>query len=165
MYESKEEITVAADAVYALARKLDRGDILTHQAITRVLHLAPHQGRWDHIVNKVRKRLEGERGIATWPEIGVGYKLLTPPETLELPTWRNKRAARQMRRGRKSLQALPDNILSLHQRRSKLFLIDRQKESERALRREMRAQVAQLKPTQTLPRRPPQPPAREELRA
>lgn len=154
MFETSEEVTAAVDAVYALTVHMGRGQILTHAEIGRVLGLNPHEGRWGHVMRKVRRRLEEERGISTWPETTVGYRLCTPAEQLELPGRRLRRAMRQAKRGRKSVEALPDKSLSLHQRRLKAFMIERSRETERSLRRDVRDLTQEVKPTVTLPRRP-----------
>ena len=154
MFETKEEITGAVDAIYAIAQTLERGQILTHEAIRSVLGTEPHVGSWDHIVNRVRKRIQDERGIATWPENTVGYKLLTTVEQLDVPVLRLKRAARQARRGRKSVEALPEKSLTMHQRRVRLFMVERAKVGESAIRREIRDMTTEVKPTATLPRKP-----------
>ena len=76
-------------------------------------------------MNRVRRRLQNERGIATWPQKNVGYQLLTVRQTIEdLPKWRHQRAMRQEKRGLKSVRALPDDDLTPHQRRAKQFQID-----------------------------------------
>lgn len=154
MFDAKEEIGEAVEAVYALTADLARGDVLTHAAVRAVLGVDPHTGPWGHVMRKVRRRLERDRGVATWPETTVGYKLLTAAEQLELPARRARRGLRQVRRGRASVDALPEKSLTLHQRRVRAFLSERGKEAERALRREIRAAGEALRPTPTLPRRP-----------
>ena len=153
MFESNRQITEAIEALYEVTASLNRGDVLEHGQIREVLGLEPHEGRWDHIVNRVRRRLENERGIATWPKNTVGYELLTKERQLELPSWRTLKGMRQIRRGRKSLIALPEKGLSLHQRRARQFRIDAMKDTERAMRRSLKAQQEQLQPSPTLPRR------------
>lgn len=153
MYEEKPEITEAVDTVYALTIALKRGEMLTHSAVREVLGIVPHEGPWDHIIRKVGRRLQKERGIAFWPNIRDGCKLCTVAEQLTLPIERAKRGLRQVRKGRKSVEALPDTSLSIQQRRAKAFLAERARETERAMRRDMKAQRQQIKPTQTLPRR------------
>lgn len=155
MFEADVEITQAVENVYALTAALGRGDVLTHEAIAGALSLSPHEGRWDHIVGRVRRRLEAERGISTWPEHTVGYRLCSREEQLAIPLKRMKRAYRQVRRGRKSVEALPEAGLTFHQRRLKAFMVEHAKASEQGIRREAREQEAQLKPSETLPRRRP----------
>lgn len=154
MFDQKPDIAHAVDAVHALTTSLGRGQVLTHEMIQQTINLYPHEGAWDHIVNKVRRMLQDERGIATWPVIGVGYRLLTQSEQLLVPEWRMKRGLRQVRRGRKSLAALPETGLSVNQRRARVFMLDRLADTERSLRREIKGQQEQTRPTPTIPRRP-----------
>lgn len=154
MLAEKPEVRDAVDAVYALTVNLNRGDILTHGAIEGVLGLRPHEGSWDHVVNRARRRLERERGISTLPAITVGYELCTTARQLEIPAIRTRRGIRQLRRARNSVNALPEKGLTMNQRRSRIFMIERLKDTERTLRTELKGQQEQLRPTPTIPRRP-----------
>ena len=154
MISEKQVITDSVDAVYALMGDLNRGDILTHEAIQSVLGVAPHQGSWDHVVNRARRRLERERGISTWPAPTIGYELCTTARQLEIPAIRTRRGMRQIRRARRSVNALPEKGLTVNQRRARIFMIERLKDTERTLRRELKGQQEQIRPTPTIPRRP-----------
>lgn len=153
MIDAKDEISKATDAIYELFGSLDRGDTLTHEVIEQALGVRPHQGRWNRVVGKARRRLQRERGIATWVvELGVGYKLLTRAEQLELPGWRIKRATRQFVWGRKSLEEMTEKGLTDHQRRFRQLSIERSREMEQSSRAELRAREALLKPSDVHPR-------------
>jgi hypothetical protein len=101
----------------------------------------------------VRRRLERERGISTWPDPTVGYKLCTTAEQLRIPVLRARRAIRQVRRGRRSVEALPEKSLTVNQRRARAFLAERSRESELSLRRDARQLEKQARPTPVQPRR------------
>lgn len=116
MIKPKREITDAVDAVYAATRDLRRGQTLLHETIERLLGVDRHVGMYDHVVKRVRRRLQDERAIATWPEPTVGYRLCTIPEQLALPLVRSRRASRQIRRGIRSVEALDGADLTIHQR-------------------------------------------------
>jgi hypothetical protein len=118
MFERNEAIVAMVEKLWLLARPLDRGDVLTHDAIQGALGVGPHEGSWDHVVGKLRARLRKERGIATWPEVGVGYRLCTKEEQLDMiPEERAKKARRQFRRAEADVRALPVKGLSQHQKR------------------------------------------------
>jgi hypothetical protein len=141
MIESKAEITEMVERLYAACGTLDRGETLTHEEIRGATGLEPYEGSWQHVVGRTRRKLERERGIATWPEKGVGYRLLTKDEqAADLPRWRLKRAIRQANRGRKSVAALPDAGLSAHQRRVKAAQLDAMAAAGRELRAQARVQ-------------------------
>jgi hypothetical protein len=154
MFDSKQEISEAVDALYAVTMGLNRGDILTHEQVQEVLGLSPHEGPWDHIVYRTLKRLENERGIAYWSSKNIGYKLLTKAEQFKVSSWRLKKGMRQIRRGRKSTAALPEKELTLNERRAKHFLVDGLREMEQSARRKLRDQEEVRRPTPVLPRRP-----------
>lgn len=156
MLRRDEKITALVDAVYSLTNELGRGEILTHESIRGVLGVEPHEGRWDHVVGRVRKRLLRERGVATWPETNVGYKLLTTKETLErLPHLRIRKARSQARRLQREVTSLPEANLTVHQRQRKAFLEDRIRDMKRTLRREQKVLAALLRPATPMPRRMP----------
>jgi hypothetical protein len=154
MFEEKEDVAQAVEALYSVVAKLNRGDILGHDVIASILGLSPHEGRWDHVVGKVRKRLLKERKIETWPEHEVGYKLLTVQEQLEyVPLERSRRAIRQVRKGRKPLDALPASSLTVNQRKLREMLSSGMMSTEKAMRRELRKQGSLISPTPVIPRR------------
>lgn len=153
MFDRIDEIAAKVDEVSALFNEHDRGDVVTHEAIGAILGLGPHEGRWDHVVNRVRGRVQRERGIATWPEPTVGYRLLTVKEQVEdLPRWRLKRAARQARRAKRSIEALPDAGLSMHQRRVKEAQIEALKLATSEVRRQQRVMEVLVRRPQANPR-------------
>jgi hypothetical protein len=154
MFDAVNEIIKFIDTLYGIAEGLDRGQILTHEQIREVLGVAPHEGRWDYIMSGVRRRIERERGIATWPVVNVGYELLTNEKQLELPRWRFKRGIRQIRRGRKSLEALPEDGLTVNQRRVRHLMIEYITEAEQTVKERSRAHESLLKPSFTQPRQP-----------
>jgi hypothetical protein len=153
-FQPTEEVTRKVDAVYALLAGLSRGQVLGHEAIQEVLGVPPHTGSWSWVMRKARRRLEDEKGVAVWPDYTVGYRLCTVAEQLQLPGRRLRRAVRQVRRGRRSVEALPFRGLTPHQRRSQLFLAERSLDVERSLQRELRTQAESLRSTPTVPRRP-----------
>lgn len=154
MFDEKPEITEAVDHVYSFMATLRRGDILTHEQVAGLIGGRPHEGSWDHIVGRARKRLEAENGIATWYVYGVGYRLLTRAEQLELPQWRLRKGIRQIRKARKSLTALPEAGLTVNQRRVRAAMLERLAETELANRRELAGQTRLTRPNFVLPRRP-----------
>lgn len=153
MFESSDEITEAVENVYRLFDDLNRGDTLGHEIISECLGLLPHQGRWDHVMSRVERRLLGVQGIAFWPNWRGGYHLCTVNEQLNLPSEYSTRAVRRIRKGGKCVTSILKKNLSLHQRRRLAFATDRILLSERALKRDVVILDKQAKPTPTLPRR------------
>lgn len=155
MFEQKEEIRAGVNAVVTAAASLNRGDTLTHEAITEAIGLKPYEGRWVYILKRAFDRIERDRGITLRAEIGVGYRLLTNQEQLtEEPQRRTRRANRQLRRGRLSVVRLPVHGLTVHQRRIQAANLERLRESERELRKSLKDQAEQARPTPTIARRP-----------
>lgn len=155
MFEKNDVIGEAVNVVYALTDRLNRGDILPHMKITEVLGLQPHEGAWQHILNRVRARLQRERGIATWFEKGVGYRLLTVRETLvDLPRWRRRKARSQFRRLIRSQAALPDAELTVHERQIRQDQIHHDRAENRRLLAEIKAVEAFMSQPERIAQRP-----------
>lgn len=154
MFESKTQIQQQIASVYSLTENLDRGDVLTHEAIGQVLGVAPHEGSWDYVVGRVRRRLEDERKIATWHSILLGYRLLTTSEQIHVGEWRNRKAARQIRRGLRSVAALPEDDLTLNQCKAKAVMMQSLQDEQHSIRKNLRVQVALMHLRPVTPRRP-----------
>lgn len=154
MFELREDIQRQIDAVYEITEGLQRGDVLTHADIGSVLGLSPHEGSWGHIVGRVRRRLERERGIATWPETTVGYKLLTTDEQLKVLAWRARKANRQYRRAYRSVESLPEKDLTFHQRKARVLQLALIKEQQQRARLDLRTHKLLMTPRPAMPRRP-----------
>lgn len=154
MISPKREITEAVDAVYAATRDLRRGQVLTHETIERILGVARHVGMYDHVVRRVRRRLQDERSIATWPEPTVGYRLCTIAEQLALPLRRTRRASRQIARGIRSVAVLDSVDLTMHQRVLQARTLEAAVTSASHVRASIRQHDTLLSARQPAPRRP-----------
>ena len=154
MIAPKREITDAVDAVYAATRDLRRGQTLLHETIERLLGVSRHVGMYDHVVRRVRRRLQDERAIATWPEPTVGYRLCTVAEQLALPLHRARRASRQIRRGIRSVEALDGAELTIHQRVLQARTLEAAITSESHVRASILAHDSMLGARAEVPRRP-----------
>lgn len=154
MFESKPEITDSVDAVYAATRDLRRGQVLTHETVERILGARRHVGPYDHVVRRVRRRLQDERSIATWPEPTVGYRLCTIAEQLTLPLRRARRASRQIARGIRSVAVLDDVDLTTHQRVLQARTLEAAATSASHVRASIRQHDSLLSTRPDVPRRP-----------
>lgn len=155
--EASEIVAKATDAIYALTRTMDRGQVLSHDEVQVVLGVPPHAHPWDLVMRKVARRLLRERSIALWPNYVGGYKLCTVAEQLQLPTERLRRAGRQARKGRIAVEAIPDRALSTAQRHARAFLVARNRETELRIQMDTLAIATQLRQSERLPRRPAAP--------
>lgn len=153
MFEKDERIGLMIERLYAACEPLNRGDTLTHEMIRPILGCEPHEEHWPHCLRQVRKRLQREKAIATWPDRTVGYRLLTSEEQLTfLVKQRLKRAFRQQRRALQSVAVLPSSRLTMHQRQLQAFTLDMLKRSQASIRRELRSHEAAIRPSPVLPR-------------
>ena len=153
MFERNEVITEMVDRLYRECSRLDRGDYLTHDIIRAIVGVEPHETPWPTVMKRLRRRLERERGIATWPEPTVGYKLLTCQEQIEmLPAKRAARADRQYRRAVRSVAACPINKLSLHQRRLQAAQLETMRRAAKEARAYRRLQAKLVRATAKVPR-------------
>lgn len=148
-FEADPTITAAVEAVLAVVG--ERGSVLLHADIARASGCDPYTGSWATIVKKVRKRLETERLQPTWPETGIGYRLLTHQEAVMIiPQKRQQRMYWQAGRALKEMQTADPSQLSMTERRLLASQLDRLAMERKNLRA---AQKELLQASQTLPRR------------
>ena len=75
---------------------LQRGDILAWETVLQITGQPETDQRTRYVVWKWRRHLQNNRRIETWPENGIGFRLLTDHEQVTLiPRKRAKRAYRQ----------------------------------------------------------------------
>jgi hypothetical protein len=108
-------------ALFDACKSLNRGDILHHEVTQSILGVPPGDERWKYCIAKLKRRMEGDRGITIWSEYGVGYRLLTQDEQIKVGRIRRRRAKRDLIRGHRSIGVLPIRGLTLHQRRLRNF--------------------------------------------
>jgi hypothetical protein len=158
MIEENPEVTRLVDAVYKLMEKHDRGDTVPYESITAIIGDRPNEGRFPHIMTRVRKRMLANRGIDVWvtPEnINVGYRLLTEYEqSFEMPKWRAKKRYRQTRRAMKGVQAGSHKTLSANLRRLRNAQIESLREEVKNDRAYVRSLDKQTTGTPVQVRRP-----------
>jgi predicted amidophosphoribosyltransferase len=160
MFQSPESPFVPSESLaqhvanlFEACSSLDRGDVLLHTTTSEVLGVAPYEGHWKSCIEKLKRRMEDERGITIWHQNGVGYRLLTRNEQLTVvPRHRMRKARRQYAKAQRSIDALADPELSAHQRLVK----QRQEESLRnglaVIEADLRRQAAILRPVEGRPR-------------
>jgi hypothetical protein len=120
MFEPTERILTMVDELYTLTVPLNRGDILPHEAISRVCGVDPHARHYQWCLRKLARRLQAERGIAIWNEPKIGYRLLTVADQLNIPSRKRiLKAKRQINKLEREVTCLavcpPTEGLTLHQ--------------------------------------------------
>lgn len=162
MFATNEAIGGMVDALVLKCSKLNRGDVLTREAIGEVVGVPPNEAHWQHVVNRVRARVLDERKIAMWPVTTVGFRLLTVTEQAqELPGLRMKKARRQCRRAEVAVKAL-DGLagLTMHQRRLRAASLESLGRLKKQISAEARSVALASRPTPVNPR-----PARSKVDA
>jgi hypothetical protein len=152
MIEESEKIKEMVGLLIEAARPLKRGDILGHERIVGILGVEPHTLHWQGCVIKLKRHMERERGITLWPEHTVGYKLCTIQDQIEVGHERQIRARRQIKKGLRSIKALPSKGLTLHQQRLRAMYDEGLRKSHRELSSQIATRVALTTATPVLPR-------------
>ena len=109
----------AREAIYELFAPKNRGELVSHAEIEKAsgLKRSDPKGRYHKIMEDVKKWHRATRGITLHSEVGVGYSLGTPDQQLNEMTRRTRRARRQVTRGIKDVESLPDDHATDHQRK------------------------------------------------
>jgi hypothetical protein len=156
MFDPNDTITEYVEALFAACAPLQRREILTHEAIIAILKVRPHEEHWPTCIAKLKRRMESARGITLWPEVGVGYRLLTEAETLTmLPKARLRRANRHIARALRSINSLPDSALGAHLRRLKAGQLDQLRLARRSALAAARRAAVLSKPIEARPKPTP----------
>ena len=148
MFEAKDVIGDAAKRAVALFESHTRGDVVPWQAVFAAAGFDRNSPHWTQFNKRFRRDFREKTGIVVWPVNGVGLKLLTPKEQLEIPLARRQsRALRQVRRGLKELAALPVELLSDHEQEVRRRKLDQARAASRAVLYSVRLGHKLLKPT------------------
>jgi hypothetical protein len=152
MFEAKDEVKEAVDALTKLAANYERGQCIPWGVIEAITG-DREDSRAKYVIGKFTRRLEREREIVTLAAVSVGIRLLTHRETaVEIPALRQRKAYRQIRRAIKQTATVDTSRLSDHERK----LLTAQRANMAEQRRELfrsRKQLATGKVTETNPRR------------
>jgi hypothetical protein len=153
MKERIDEITEAVEALYQLAAKYDRGQIIAWGDVEAVSG-SRKENRGKYIIKKWLKRIEHEREIVTLVANGVGVRLLTHKETAaEIPKIRQRRAYRQIRRAIRQTGLVDVSRLTIHERRLLAAQRESMAEQRRSLHRSQKQLARGVVATEVNPRR------------
>lgn len=152
MFEAKEEITRMVGRLIKVAEPLKRGDVIGHEAIVEILGCQPHTEHWQLCIGKLKRHMERVRGISIWSEPTVGYKLCTIQEQIEIGHTRKVWARRHLKKGIRSVEAVPTKGLTLHQQKLRAMHSESLKRNHRELTSAIHSKLPTERRTETLPR-------------
>lgn len=150
-----ERITLIVGRLYDHFASLKRGDRVTHEEVERLAECRRFRERkkYDYYVEKLRKRLLDGPGVVLRSVRGVGYELATPDGQIDTAADRAKRAKRQVVRGIKAIDCLPQEECTDHERRKAAFMKSALRNSGDTLDQEMKTLREAIRATEVLPRR------------
>lgn len=154
MFDAKDVITDAVNAVVLVMRRYGRGDVVPWPLIESTAGFARQTQHWTAFVRRLKRELRHGRGVTLTAIPGVGWRIDTQGQQLhDRSIRRQRRAVRQMTMDVVELKALPDEELSDHERTTKYRKIDRAKQGRRGVLYSLRVGHQLAKPTSTgLPR-------------
>ncbi len=126
----------ALDRAWVALEGMDRGDLFEHTAIEAAFRVRRPDIRYYQLISRLNRRMEEQRGIALINNLEEGYRLAMPDEQLDLGAVRARRAARQIRRGAKSVGCLPDAGLDMNQARKKAAAEARLERMDKSIRQD-----------------------------
>lgn len=152
MWQQDEQTQESMGRAWELLGTKGRGDILTHEEASTAMGVGPPDPRYYNRMERLRRRLEIERGISLISVSMTGYALCTPKEQLEATRDRVKRATRQLRKGRKTVASLPIEECSAPEQRAKFAMEEKLATAERSMRKESTLMAFLMRPRETIPR-------------
>ena len=154
MFKEREDDEEPVHRLKEMFRGTPAGTVVPWEEIDP-LTAAEHGTRdWQRRIKKVRKWLLRERRVVTVAVPGQGLKVLTDRENVQIiPTYRTKRAFRQIGKGQREVAAADPSRLSLAERN--VLHANRQNMArQRADLRKSRKEIERiLRPTETIPLR------------
>lgn len=106
--KAKDVITDAVRRALALAAGFRRGEVLAWHALEAAAGFVREHTHWKAFDRRFRRDLRRQRGINMLAVPGVGLKLLTPDEDVNLRSEKRRaKASRQLSRDVTELRAIP----------------------------------------------------------
>lgn len=154
MFETKEAINAAVTTLTEQTADLKRGDILKWEEIEETTGIKRYTEHWSSMVKRWRRDLLRTRGIACWPEVTVGLRLLTNEEQVTvIGRKRTRKMFRQSSMAMREISAADSSQLSLQLKRLKIATLDNAKIVRRQLRRTARELKGGIRKTDVNPKR------------
>lgn len=145
---SSERIHDAVESLWEQTASLERGDVIHWTDIEAAVGESRDASPCRVVVLKLKRRYEEERGITLWSVPTVGYRLCTvEQQLLRCSRERVKRAGRQLRRGVRHMQAIPDEELTDAQRSLRADRVNNQKRALRRVRAAGKIEAVLSRPT------------------
>ena len=126
MIERQQVITSAIERVVGIARGRERGEMLFWHEIENAAGFERGTRHWGGFIQRLKKTLLKELGVAVWAVHGQGFQLLTVEDHVFLrDKLRTKKMISQANKNLYEHQHLPDSGLPDHVRAAKHAAIDR----------------------------------------
>lgn len=151
MFDKQPENQKAIERAWKIVEGRGRGELLAHEE-AEAAFAQPRGERYYRLIDRLKRKMEGERGISLISVPLVGYVLATPKEQLELARFRGIQAARRQRKGAGHARALPDEECSFVELRAKQAIEEILSRGERTMRTDAQRIAFLMRPSDTRPR-------------
>jgi len=124
-FKADATITRKVERLKTHTNKMGRGDFLSHEDIERVIGEVRYEGHWPAVLDRFRRNLLRDRGIALHSEWGDGYWLATAQQQIvDQSLIRSRRVIGQERRNLKTLAAINAADLDEHQQNARAQMLE-----------------------------------------
>lgn len=125
MFEKSHDTDEKIAAVITLLATYKRGDIIPHHEIAQVTGLVHGTPRYYSLVRRARDLYRDTSGVWTRECKPVGYRLLTPEQSLiEEQSDRRRRSRKQLKIASSAAATIADEELSDHQKRLRAHILE-----------------------------------------
>jgi len=109
MFEQNALINKAVEDVLSATATYQRGDTISMESLEKWARMRRYRGDWNHFIVRLKRAFQDTRGITLWcKKQTAGYKLLSVDEQINYePMKRRRKAMKQLRLSKRSLNALP----------------------------------------------------------
>jgi hypothetical protein len=153
MFDQKPELAKAMDRAWKILERMQRGDMFTHEQMSKAFGFDYHHPRYYAMASKLNKKLEKERGISLISVTLVGYALATDMEQLDYAKNRLVKAARQKHRAIRTVTSLPvEDCLTQAAQKAKFHMEEKLHAMEREDRKQCQLINFLMRPRESMPR-------------
>jgi hypothetical protein len=153
MFDSQPETTKAMNRAWKALERMERGEMFSHEDMAKAFGFDSRDKRYYQMAARLNRKLEKERGISLVSVPLVGYMLATAMGQLDYAKNRVIRAARQKRRARSTVMALPvEECQTQAEQKAKFHMEEKLAASEREDRKEYRLINFLMRPRDQMPR-------------
>lgn len=129
-----------------------RGDLIEYADIEKVADIQRGTARWNTVTQRFLREMREQKAIHLKCEMNTGYRLCTPDQQLRAGVDRGKRAHKQLAKGVRIIEVIPDKDLAPPLRTERDHAVRLFADSVQRLRSDTKALTVRISSPEPLPK-------------